>query len=94
MAGKQLQLRRPISQGAVDSTEIETIINRGGSSPTQTKEQEHVSHIRKSVIVYFDPAVLDRVDRARRLLRIKTSRQRWLMEAILEKLDRSTEYKA
>jgi hypothetical protein len=44
--------------------------------------------IRKPVIMYLDPEDLRCVDEARGAWRIKTSRQRWLMEVIIEKLDR------
>ncbi len=85
----QPQLRKPkptaASNNAVD---VEAIINRGGSSPaTQSaQEQETPKTGRKSVIVYFEPEMLSRVDKAASSQVIKTSRQRWIMEAIVEKL--------
>ena len=88
---RELQFRKPVSilNTALEQN-IEAIINRGGSSPaTAPRSAARSGEVRKSVIVYFDPKVLDRVDEVRRSLRIKTSRQRWLMEAIMRELDRS-----
>lgn len=85
------QLRKPKPTAASDNAvDVEAIINRGGSSPaTQSaKEQEPTKIGRKSVIVYFEPEMLSKVDKATSSQVIKTSRQRWIMEAIVEKLQR------
>jgi hypothetical protein len=54
-----------------------------------TQEQKPPKSRRKSVIVYFDPQMLRQVDEVANSHVIKTSRQRWIMEAIVEKLQRS-----
>ena len=86
------QLRKPKPAAAsVNTVDVEAIINRGGSAPAiqPTQEQESPKSRRKSVIVYFDPQMLRQVDEVANSQVIKTSRQRWIMEAIVEKLQRS-----
>jgi hypothetical protein len=68
--------------------DVEAIINRGGSAPTSNAPEQPKGSARKSVIVYIEPDILQRVDEAVSAQIIKTSRQRWMMEAILEKLNR------
>ena len=76
------QLRKPTS-----ALDVEAVINRGGSAPaTQEATQEPQKSGRKTVIVYFEPEMLRRVDEAASSQIIKTSRQRWIMEAIVAKL--------
>ena len=60
----------------------------GGMKHSPPPKQAKVGRERKSVIVYFDPEMLRRVDKSCTSKLIKTSRQRWMMEAIVEKLDR------
>lgn len=93
---KTPQLRKPKPAAGIGSNvDVEAIINRGGSAPaTQTQEQEPQKIERKSVIVYFDPEMLRRVDEAASSQVIKTSRQRWIMEAIVEKLDSEAKERA
>ena len=91
ISDRKLQFSKPVSiPNAALEQEVEAIINRGGSTPgPATKSTARSAEVRKTVIVYFDPKVLNRIDEVRRSLRIKTSRQRWLMEAIMSELDRS-----
>jgi hypothetical protein len=91
MAEKHLQLKKPSRSTAPppgSEEAIKALIERGGSAPKANEVEQFASPKRKSVIVYFTPDVLDRVDRACANARILTPRQRWIMEAILEKLDR------
>jgi ATP-dependent Clp protease ATP-binding subunit ClpA len=68
--------------------DVEAIINRGGSAPATQPQESQKGSARKSVIVYFEPEMLQRVDDVASSQVIKTSRQRWIMEAIVEKLQR------
>ena len=73
---------------ATHDQSVESVIRRGGTVASEVGEYRK-KRPRKSVIVYFDPNVLVAVDNARAAARISTSRQRWIIEAILEKLDRA-----
>ena len=79
---KSFQLSKPTHSSTVD---VEAIINRGGSEPQNGAGKPQG---RKQVIVYFEPKILVEVDEACKASPIKTSRQRWLMEAVHEKLQR------
>lgn len=86
----QLQLRKPKPAAAsANVVDVEAIINRGGTAPATQPTQESPKGVRKSVIVYFEPEMLRQVDEAAKTQVIKTSRQRWIMEAIVEKLQRA-----
>lgn len=57
------------------------IISRGMSSPSEDPSQE------KPVTFRLTQDVIDRIDNARKARRVKTSKQSWFVEAILDKLE-------
>jgi hypothetical protein len=82
------QLRKPqsVPQSGQAAVDVEALINRGGSAPQPTAEPEEPE--RKPIMVHIPTGVLSDIERLRKTRRIKTSRTAWIMEAIVEKLDR------
>jgi predicted Co/Zn/Cd cation transporter (cation efflux family) len=70
--------------------DVEATICHGGSvSATVARRKSWVEKTGcKAVNVYFEPEMLRRVNEATRSQMVRTSRQRWIMEAIVEKLQR------
>jgi hypothetical protein len=67
-------------------TEIQAVIRKGLSGPTGDAEDEEEAQVKLRLPV----ALLKRVDAAVKAQPIKTSRHRWLIEAIVEKLGRES----
>lgn len=76
---------KPEQQAPVD---VDALIRKGGSvaggDDTSMKETPKVT----SVILRVPSEIIERVDEAVQGRRIKTPRHTWLLEAIVEKLDR------
>lgn len=78
-----MTVRRPPTQ--VIDKKAEDFINQGGSTTAKTimaTKSEAAVNVRLPV------EVLAQVDEAVKQRRVKTPRHRWLLEAIIEKLDR------
>lgn len=85
------QLRKPLPTGKGSAVDVEAIINRGGSAPArETTLTEAPEPGRKPVMVHIATDVLSEIEHVRKARRVKTSRTAWIMEAIVEKLDRET----
>jgi hypothetical protein len=69
---------------AAKDREIETFIRRGGSTASDAPPDVKT----KSVLLNVPHDVLADIDRLRADRRLKTPRHTWIMEAIIEKLDR------
>jgi hypothetical protein len=69
---------------AAKNREIEAFIRRGGS----TAGDALIDVKTKSVLLNVPQNVLTDIDRLRADRRLKTPRHTWIMEAIIEKLDR------
>lgn len=85
------QLRKPqsVPQSGQAAVDVEALINRGGSAPQPTAEPEEPEEPeRRPIMVHIPTGVLSDIERLRKTRRIKTSRTAWIMEAIVEKLDR------
>ena len=70
--------------------EIEALIARGGGVAEASSEKDAAPAKTTNVVLRLPPGMVERVDAAvgRRSLRIP--RHTWLLEAVLEKLDRET----
>jgi hypothetical protein len=70
--------------------DVEAMIRHGGQVPaTVPRRKSWVEKTGcKAVNVYFEPEMLRRVNEATNSQIVRTSRQRWIMEAIVEKLQR------
>jgi hypothetical protein len=85
----QLRKPQPVPEASpVDEARIREVINRGLSKPEDVKAQEPQEPERKPIMVHVPTDVLAEIERVRKVRRVKTSRTAWIMEAILEKLDR------
>lgn len=84
MAVKGLPKAATTSAPAANEREVEAFIRRGGS----TAGEAHPEAKPKSVLLNVPQDVLADIDRLRAERRLKTPRHTWIMEAIVEKLDR------
>jgi hypothetical protein len=77
------------SGAAAKTVDVDALINKGGSvggrNGGQGKEKDAVP-----VILRVPEDILERVDSSVQARRIKTPRHTWLLEAILEKLERES----
>jgi hypothetical protein len=69
--------------------EIEALIHQGLSRPEDPPETSR-DEAEQQVVLRLPRALLRRVDAAVKQRPLKTPRHRWLMEAILEKLERES----
>lgn len=77
------------SSAAAKPVDVDALINKGGSvagkNGGQAKEKDPVP-----VILRVPEDILERVDASVQARRIKTPRHTWLLEAILEKLEKES----
>lgn len=77
------------SASAASTVDVDALINKGGSvagkNGSQEKERNTVP-----VILRVPEDILQKVDASVQTRRIKTPRHTWLLEAILEKLERES----
>lgn len=67
--------------------DVEEIINRGGTIATNNiRKKSSKDRIRKSILIKLFQETLEKIDIVLESRPIKTTRQRWIEEAILEKL--------
>lgn len=69
------------------SSEVDEIINRGGSTARNIENTEPIKKNRRGILINLYPEVIEQIDRTLRNRKIRTTRQRWIEEAIQEKLD-------
>jgi len=79
--------RKPrTEQATAKNVDVDALINKGGSiaqrQDTEPKE--------KPVILRVPEDVLERIDATVKARRIKTPRHTWLLEAVLEKLEKES----
>ncbi len=79
--------RKPKSKPNVSEKAISAVIEKGGSVPT---EKNAKGKIEQTVNIRLPENILDEIDNSVNSRRIKISRHTWLMEAIIEKLDRES----
>jgi hypothetical protein len=68
--------------------DIDALINRGGSIARQVEAENEPSAKAVLVNLRIPGDVLTRIDRAVAARKVRTPRHTWLMEAVLEKLER------
>ena len=68
--------------------EIEALIARGGGVAEASREMAPAPARTASVILRLPPGMIERVDAAVGRRALRTPRHTWLLEAVLEKLER------
>ena len=79
--------RKPKIKPAVSEKTITAVIEKGGSVPT---EKNAKGKSEQTVNIRLPEEILSEIDKSVGSRRIKISRHTWLMEAIIEKLDRES----
>jgi predicted DNA binding CopG/RHH family protein len=74
---------KPKSTPKPSEAEAEKLIRKGGSIPSEHREQKPAS-----VVLRIPSELLERVDATLAKRPIKVPRHQWLLEAIVEKLER------
>ncbi len=77
--------RKPKSKPVVSEKVISAVIEKGGSVST---EKNNPGKTEQTVNIRLPEDILSEIDQSVSFRRIKISRHTWLMEAIIEKLDR------
>jgi hypothetical protein len=67
---------------------VEEIINRGGSIASNSLITSG-NNKRKAILIKLDSATIDQIEAVARARKVKTTRQTWIEEAVIEKLARS-----
>jgi hypothetical protein len=82
--------RKPkqLPRTAVKTVDVDALINKGGSVAGSNGEQSKDKIV--PVILRVPDEILEKVDASVQARRIKTPRHTWLLEAILEKLERES----
>jgi len=80
MAITEKPKKAPKTKG--NERKAEEIIDRGMATADEREEGEE-----KPVTFRLTEAVIERIDKARKSRRVKTSKQSWFVEAILDKLE-------
>ncbi len=70
--------------------EIEALIRRGGSIAEVASPPKDAART-ANVVLRLPPAMLKRIDAAVETRRVRTPRHTWLLEAVLEKLEREAD---
>ena len=78
---------KPALVAATPPVDVEALINKGGSVARAGAEPTSPAKT-APVVLRLPPDVLARVDRAVEARRVKVPRHTWLMEAVIEKLER------
>lgn len=68
------------------SVDVEALIEKGGSSPKREREKPATGRV--DVQLRIPPALLDRVDRALQAMPVPMPRNSWVLQAVVEKLER------
>ncbi len=79
--------RKPNASPPRPDPDIDELIRRGGTAPGQGRERDAESEA-IAVIVRIPAKMLADIDRSVKARQIRTPRHTWLLEAIVEKLDR------
>ena len=77
---------KPKAQKESSEVDINALINRGGSPPTLHEEQS--TDAVKLVQLRLGLELLEKIDASRSKRLVKIPRHTWILEALLEKLDR------
>jgi hypothetical protein len=79
--------RKPkTEQATAKNVDVDALINKGGS----IAQRQDAELKEKPVILRVPEDVLERIDATVKARRIKTPRHTWLLEAVLEKLEKES----
>jgi hypothetical protein len=67
---------------------VMALINKGGSTAASEIAEEREGDKETAIILRIPKGTVSRADKARKTRKVKTPRNTWLMEAVLEKLER------
>lgn len=81
-----MSMRRPEVVQPVDEKKLQAVIEKGGAVASSKKGLEEETT--KNVQLRLTPQVIARIDQVRGERLVAPPRHAWLLEAILEKLDR------
>ncbi len=79
--------RKPAKKPAPQAVDVEALILKGGRVAGEAEAAGQAGKA-ASVVLRIPADLMERVDQAVQARRIKTPRHTWLLEAIMEKLDR------
>jgi len=83
---------KPTLVATAPAVDVEALINKGGSVARSVAEPASpVASKPAPVVLRMPPEVLARIDQAVEARRVKVPRHTWLMEAVIEKLERENE---
>ena len=77
--------RKPKTPGTLSESEIKAIIHKGGSVANERAREAEKS---TALLIRIPLNILDQVDSAVKARQLKTPRHTWILEAIVEKLNR------
>jgi hypothetical protein len=81
--------RKPAKKAEHQAVDVEALIRRGGSVAGEAESGDKTQPGKAASVILRIPAdVIERINQTVQARRIKTPRHTWLMEAIMEKLDR------
>lgn len=84
--------RKPkIAQAAEPRVDVEALIRKGGSVAGEEEKQPQKDGKTLSVVLRIPSDIMERLTETVNSRRIKIPRHTWLLEAIVEKLDRESE---
>jgi len=78
-----MALRTKPQQQPADERRINALIDKGGTIATEEERAKPLS-----VQLRLAPDLIDRIDQARKHRTVPPSRHSWILEALLEKLER------
>lgn len=67
---------------------VMALINKGGSTAASGIDEEREGDKEIAIILRMPKGTVSRADKARKTRKVKTPRNTWLMEAVIEKLER------
>ena len=81
------------NKAAVD---VDALINRGGSVATAPQVEENLplpnpARATATINLRIPLHIVEKIDKSLKTRRVKTPRHTWLMEAVIEKLERESE---
>jgi len=83
--------KKPQPKAKPQGVDVDALIRKGGSIAGEgDAEAQGIATKPATVILRLPADVLDRVDRAVQARRIKMPRHTWLLEAVVEKLDKES----
>ena len=77
-------MRRPKPETSPDNRNIKAVINKGGSVAAASAASDKPKNVQLRLL----PDIIQRIDKSRKGRMVPPTRHAWLMEAVLEKLER------